>query len=67
MADNFNKENSNSKFIYTDNPLSYEFLSKAGLQCLSNKFLDKYWIFVNDGKMMFSNLDGLHYTNRLTF
>lgn len=55
--------NTDGKFIITTNDTSADLLLKTGFKLISQS--GDQWIFLNDGKMLFNNLDDITYTNKL--
>ncbi len=55
--------NNESKFIVTNNVETADLLLKTGFQLLNKT--GNQWTFLNDGKMLFNNLNDLIYTNTL--
>lgn len=55
--------NTDGKFIITTNDTSADLLLKTGFKLISQS--GDQWTFLNDGKMLFNNLDDITYTNKL--
>ena len=55
--------NNESKFIVTNNVETADLLLKTGFQLLNKT--GNQWTFLNDGKMLFNNLNDLIYTTTL--
>lgn len=53
------------KFILTTNEETAALLIKGGFKIANQT--GKQWFFVNDGRLLFNNLNDVIYTNRLTF
>ena len=51
------------KFIITSNPESAALLVKAGLKPMFDD--GQAWIFYNNSKLVFQNIEGLIYSNNL--
>ena len=51
------------KFIITSNPESAALLTKAGLKPMLDE--GQAWIFYNNSKLVFQNIEGLIYSNNL--
>lgn len=54
-----------SKFIITTSEVSAEMLEVAGFELISHS--SGQWTFLNNGKMQFSNLEKITFTNKLLF
>lgn len=54
-----------SKFIITTSEVSAEMLEAAGFELISQS--SGQWTFLNNGKMQFSNLEKITFTNKLLF
>lgn len=53
----------NKKFVITSNPESAALLIEAGLKTV---FEDgRSWIFLNNAKLVFQNIEGLSFSNNL--
>jgi hypothetical protein len=55
----------NKKFIITTNEESAALLIHSGLKLVNQN--ERQWTFLNEGKLLFENIQNITYTNKLMF
>ena len=53
------------KFLMTNKKESADKLKSLGFECIIDT--DNFWEFINNEKIKFSNIDGVHPTNKMLF